>query len=192
VLELRQVPEEAANGQGYVFCAAAGLKSGAIVKQNGVWSAAGGPSGYEGKPGYAPSGAKQWAPMLHSDGVNTNPQTWIIKKYQFRRDNADLTNDAIVSGDMVVAYNQGYFETDQYSTGTYDGITSAMAVGTYLCVSGNLLCSGVRSVNPYQPFRAQFWGFKSSTYDTYRWARAPITVQILPVAIATSGWMLLT
>lgn len=194
MLEKRIVPEEAAFGEGYVFCAAAGLKNGSLVKVDGVWTAAQvtGVNGttYANRPGWARAGSIKFAPLLNTDSSISVPETWIIKKYEYQRETSDLTLDVIYSGEGCVAYNQGFFETDVYTSteGAADSTWANVTVGTALYASGGTLVTGSNATATNSPKRAIFWGIKTS-YDTNYWAKAPIYFQILKNAIGISGWV---
>ena len=187
MLEKRIVPEEAAYGGGYLNCGTAGLTNGALVKLNGSWSAQAvtGVLGttYANRPGWARTGAPLYAPMENSDTAQAVPETWIIKKYEYQRETSDLALDVIYSGEGIVAYDQGFFETDAYSL--HQGATSwaTVAIGAGLIASGGYLATGSAIALSYQPRRAIYWGYKSS-YDTNYWAKPPIYIQLLKVAIS--------
>lgn len=154
-------------GMGYLNAGVSGLKKGAWVKLDGTWAAAGGPSGLEGDPGYATIGAIKFSPASTGDGA-TIP-AYPIDKEEFQKESSNLTLDTLVSGEGIVTYRTGIFETDQYAT----DITSAMAVGTPLYLNtSSILASAVSG-----PQRATFLGIKSG-FDADHVAKALIMFEI--------------
>lgn len=134
MLERKQSGTTAGFGQGYLNCGSSGVKTGTVVYMSGVFSDTGGPSGKAGKPGYAPSGAIQFTPVgATSISGDSNTTYYLMDKLQFKRDDSDLTLDTIVSGQGIITYSEGYFETDQY---TLIGDTATVGALLYVSTGG--------------------------------------------------------
>ena len=178
MLEKRIVPETAAF-YGYLYVAGVtALKNGAVCKLSAVYANTEGPvdGGTQWAYPTMPTTGWSFTAMVHTDNALNGPNTWLIKKYEYAKDNADVANDVIYSGESVVAYNEGWFDTDQYQS----TITNATSIGTNLYVSGGKWTSTATSGGTV---RGKYWGIKSS-YDTNYWNAAPIYVQVLSPAVS--------
>jgi len=178
VLEKRIVPETAAF-YGYLYVAGVtALKNGNVCKVNtNYWNTAGPVDGGT-QWAYPTMPTTGWtlASMVHTDNAANEPNTWVIKKYEYVKEGADKALDAIYSGESIVAYNEGWFDTDQYQS----DISGSTAVGAKLYVSGGKWCATATISNSV---RGRFWGMKAS-YDTNYWNAAPIYIQILDPAVS--------
>ena len=177
MLEKRIVPETAAF-YGYLYVAGVtALKNGNVCKLNAVYANTAGPvdGGTQWAYPTMPTTGWSFASMLDTDTHIANSQTFVIKKYEYAKEGADKALDAIYSGESIVAYNEGWFDTDQYQTEV-----ATAAVGTNLYVSGGKWSTTKTATGA---IRGKFWGMKAS-YDTNYWNAAPIYIQILDPAVS--------
>lgn len=100
-------------------------KQGQFVKMNGLATAALGPTATAGGPKFAASGDKVVAVAVTADTL-TGP-VFPTKKYHFKLEDSDLTLDTLTSGEYLV-----YFKGGQYETDNYGAISAAAAYGHYL------------------------------------------------------------
>jgi hypothetical protein len=111
----------------------------------------------------------------------------IFDKLHYKIEDSDLTLDSVSSGQGIVVYRDGFFETDQY-----DFTVPLASVGQrlYLNAAGTL-CTG--GGNPSVPARAIYWGtkdqFKASvmgdtptSFDSNYSVTGMIYIQVLPQA----------
>lgn len=172
------VRETTAFGQGYLNCGTSGLAKGCFVKMDGVFSADSGPSGKEGKPGYAKAGSIKFSPLTSgalSDTTNTS--VGIMQKYEYQREGSDISLDSVVSGESIIVYFDGFFHTDQYDTSiTWTSVTP----GTTLYVNNSSVVTTGGLINAIP--RARFWGVASG-YDSYYTSRALLFIEVLPVRL---------
>jgi len=149
-------------GLGYINCGTS-FHKGCWVKLDGKWAAKAGPAGLEGYPGYANAGDIKFSPATSSDG-STVP-AFPCDANEFQREGSNLSLDLLTSGEGVITFKGGIFETDQYST----DITSNLSIGAPLYLtSTSILASGEGDgtvAHTGVPVRAYFLGLKSG-YDS--------------------------
>ena len=180
MLEVKSAANAGITGRGYINAAAAGLKIGCFVKLDGVWAAIAGPTGYAGKPGYAPIGGIKYTPATSGDDIAT--PVFPFKKYHYTPEDSELTKDTVVSGQEIVVFESGEFETDQYSV-----VMNATTVGTLLYIdASSQLTTGFSALNRVP--RAIFLGSKGTSFDSNYEATGLIWFKLLPPAIVPSGW----
>ena len=181
MLWVKHCPPASRDGRGYIAVGPSNttVKDGQFVKLDGVWAAAGGPSGRAGTPGYASANDIKWS-MAASGDTWANP-VYPFKRYQFAPESSDLTLDVATSGEQVVVFMAGEFETDQYNA----NITTDMSVGTLLYLDANYkLASGTQlATATYGKPVAQFLGFNnqsSTTFDSNYTASGMLWFRLLP------------
>ena len=161
---------QAREGRGYLNAGSSGLNKGCFVRLGGVFATAAGPSGKAGKPGYAPAGAARWDVC----GIyNTGYIIGVVDKLEFQEESSDLSLDTIVSGESVVVYKEGLFETDQYE----NTITTSTAAGTklYISASAKLTTTAPANTKPV----AILWQVKSTFNSDYA-ATGLVLFELLP------------
>lgn len=170
MLEVKHVPETARHGRGFLNCGTSGLKKGCFVVSDGKFTNNAGPTGYEGKPGYATNGSQRWSPatQFNTSGL----QVGVISKLEFQRESSDLSLDTLVSGESMIVYKAGTFETDQYE----NTITSATTIGALLYLSANSKLTATAAGQPV----AIFWGTKNTTFESAYTATGLVEFELLP------------
>jgi hypothetical protein len=175
------VPPGSTDGTGYLSCDPTnGYKQGRFVYLNGVFTSDAGPSGLAGGPGYASSGDRRYSAVTSASGTTVSGPVYPFKVYHFQPESSDLSLDTAVSGQNIVVYTAGEFETDQHT-----GVTDSVSVGTllYLNDNGLLTTGGASNGRPV----AVYLGKKSS-YDSNYTSQAVIWFRLLPwPAIATDS-----
>jgi len=189
----KNAPSGAREGRGYIAVVPlqTTVKDGYFVKLAGVWSSAQAAAitTYAGKPGWASAND-----MLYT--VATSGDTWTnpcypFKRYHFQPESSDTAIDYATSGESVVVFTAGEFETDQYAA----AITANMAVGSllYLDSAGKLTSGQQLQASPSagRPV-AQFLGFNNNSpnsFDSNYMASGMLWFRLLPpftsVAVAT-------
>lgn len=153
-------------GEGFLNCGTSGLNRGKWVKIDGAF-VAGQVSG--NRTGLARADSIRFSPATSGDGFST--KVGIFNKLLFQRENSDLNLDTVASGEGIIVYFDGWFETDQY-----DASVSGATIGQLLYLDANsVLATGVAG-----PARAMFWGFKTTSFDSNYHARAMAYIQVLP------------
>ena len=188
MLERRIVPQEAMYGMGYLSCGATAPKTGGWGMISGSFSTVAGPTGREGKPGYAKSGdvriiALKGSSAAFVSGVQTDysAQLGMLDKLHFQREDSDLTLDTLVSGAGVLFITKGLVDTDQYASDFFAG---TVAIGTKLYIDTNgVLNTGTITDQTLLKPRAVYMGTRNganaATFDSNYVSTGYIAVQIL-------------
>jgi len=164
-----------ADGRGY-FKGTPGTeyKTGTFVKLTTSWS-----TEAPGTPGKAYNGATCYIVTTDSGDQNVYP----MNKLLYKPEEEETESDYVISGDGVIVYKSGQYETDNYNT---TDTLSSLTPGTLLYTDENgLLCTGCHGSKNAKP-RAMYIGMYSS-YSSKQSARAMLWYELLPQTYVTSG-----
>jgi len=134
-----------------------------------------------GTPGKAYNGALCYVPATDSDDINT--PVYPIKKLIYKPENSETDLDTVSSGDGIIIFMGGQYETDAYDT---DVEWDSVDPGTLLYLnSDSVLTTGQASDTT--PARARFLKVASSYNSKYA-SREVIWYELINQEIAvTSG-----
>lgn len=186
MLEIKAVDTTQREGRGYIFCGSDGLNQGKFLKLNGIFTWDAGPTAYAGKPGYASSGGQRYDAATSGDDIAT--AVYPFKKYHYTAEDGDVTLDTTVSGQEIVVYKGGEFETDQYNALiTIAKVNAASIVpGALLYLDdSSQLTTGYDTTNRVP--RAMFLGLASTFNSSYA-AKSMMWFRMLPQPQIPSGW----
>jgi hypothetical protein len=154
------------------------VKQGQFVKMNGFATADLGPAGQAGAAKYAASGDAIVSLASGLDTVSKN--VFPVKKYHFKPETSDLTLDPLNSGEFLVYYQGGEYETDIYGT-----ISTNPPYGAWLFLDAN----GKLTTTTGSAVVAEFIQ-KASTYDSSYTAAAMLWFRLLEFPVHLTGLQL--
>ena len=189
MLEKRIVAPEHLFGEGYLNCGSSGMRTGQWVTPDGVFASNAGPTGREGKPGYAKAGAMRFSAVAnYSVAVVSGWHTaisgyvplYMATKLHFKSDESEKTVDTLVSGEQILCIKKGFVDTDQYASNFFP---ASVAIGAPLYITGGILSTGWVANQFLQNPRAIYWGTKNgpnaSKFDSTYSTTGMIYVEIL-------------
>lgn len=167
------------DGRGYLKIgpSATAVKGSFVKLDSAAWGAEA-----PGTPGKAYNGAIGYVPATSGDKINTF--VYPTNKLLYKPEDSEVNSDTILSGEGVIIYKGGQYETDAYNTtDTWAGL----APGSMLYLDASSVLTTSFDDTSFVP-RARYLGMASS-YSSKQSARALVWYELLEQVYMVSGML---